>query len=397
MNYLNLLHLLKGYNTVIIDKGDLKNCISMLYKAKIYHVTHKCKGNYTYLKCDYNTYNTIVDLFTANNISILETKKHGFPAIYAKYKNRPGVFIGIILFVFVLLVSQMFVWQINITGIDRVSREDAEKLLREHGIYVGAFSPSLDLKNIYNQILIDNKDFCWISVNIRGTVANVEVRESEFPEKLTPSPNKHANIIAEYDGEITLVEAYEGQSIVKYGDYVKKGELLVSGIYENKMGITVAKYAYGKVYAKINKEFYIEIPLKYEEKVYNGEHEHDLLVKIFSKSINILNNSGKMETGYDIIEENEDICLFNFVTLPISYNFTTYKGFEYQAMERSEQQARRIAHERLNKEIASFAGDGAVLSKETSEEISGGIFKLKISTTINKDIAVIQEFNYYEG
>ncbi len=393
----NLLRFIKGYSVIEIDTEYMSIVNIFLYENKIFPVSKKRRGNYTILMCDRSQRDNILKIIHEQNIQVHKEKQRGIPILYDKYKKRPGVLGGIILLLFSLLVSRMFIWQINITGNDNTSREDTLSLLAEHGIYVGAFAPSLELREIYNQILIDNKDFCWISVNIRGTVANVEVRESQAPIKLTPDENKYANMIADYDGEITLVEAYAGQSLVRYGDHVRKGELLVSGLYEDKMGNTVAKYAHGKVFANIKRDFYIEIPLEYENKVYFGDKKRDFSLEIFSKTINILNNSGNFDLKYDIIEENEDICLFDRVKLPISYSLKTYLQYENQIFTRTPEQAKRIAYERLNKEISAFLGDGELLSKEIKEEISDGKFKLSISTSLSKNIAKIQEFSYNKG
>ncbi len=388
---------IKGYCKLSIDIASLGNAVALLYDKKLSLPKHRTKGRYAVFICDLSEISVVKSVFKSEGIEILKEKYFGIPSIVKKYKKRPGVYAGVFILLFSLLVSRMFIWQINIKGNENVSRESTIELLREHGIYVGAFAPALNLREIYNRILIDNKDFCWISVNIRGTVANVEVRESLTPQKLTPNEGSYANIVAEYDGEITLVEAYAGQSLVKFGDYVRAGELLVSGIYEDKMGNTVAKYARGHVFARIEKDFYIEIPLQYEQKVYTGEEEYDFSIKIFSKNINILNNSGKTDIKYDIIEENEDICLFDRVKLPISYFKTTYKEYSTESFTRTEAQAKRIAHERINRQISKFAGDGEVLSKDITEECSDGIYKLSIKATVNRDIAKIKEFKFTEG
>ena len=392
-----LVRYMKGYYKIRIDKSDISRAVSLLYKNNIHAPLKKEKREQIVFICDKKSYGSLKQLFENEKIEIISDKLCGFPSVVGRYKKRPGVYAGVFMLLFSLLVSRMFIWEINIKGNDTVSREETLSLLREHGIYVGAFSPALNLREIYNRILIDNDDFCWISVNLRGTVANVEVRETEDPKKMTPDKNKYANIVAEYDGQITLVEAYEGQSYVKYGDYVRAGELLVSGIYEDKLGKTVAKYAHGKIYAVTEKEFYIEIPLEYDKKVYTGAEETSFSIKFFSKNINILNNSGKTDTKYDIIEENEEVCLFDSIRLPVSYTRKIYKEYSAETATRDESQARRMAYERLNREITMFTGDGELLSKEAYEELSDGVFKLRIKASVNKDIAKIQEFKYTEG
>jgi len=330
-------------------------------------------------------------------IEILKINENGILPFVKRYRKRPGMILGILFLLVSLVISRLFIWQINVEGNETYSKEETLRLLEDHGVYVGAFTPSLDLHSIYNDILIDNDALCWISINIRGTVANVQVRESEFPQKMTPPKGKYANIVAAYDGEIVSVESYGGQNVVKIGDPIRAGELLVSGFYEDKMGRTVLSYARGSVYAKIQRTFKIEVPLSYEKKIYTGERQQDLSIKIFSKTINILNNSRNINNKYDIIVDNEEICLFDRVYLPISYCITTYNSYDVLNVTRDEEKAKLIAHRTLNREMLEFAGDGEILSKDIEEGVHDGVYSLNVTATMITDIAKTQEFVYNEG
>lgn len=386
-----------GYTRIYITSEQFKKAVPALYPKGIFYLYKKTSRKETSFSFEKKYSKRAEQAFCECGIDILSTKEMGMPALFKRYKRRPGMLLGFLIILISLFASRMFIWNINISGIDKVSREDALALLNEHGIYIGAFTPSLDLKTIYNEILLENDDFCWISVNIRGTVANVEVRESEQPLKMTPDKGKYANIVAECDGEITQLEVHDGQTSVKTGDSVKEGELLVSGIYEDKMGRTVLSYASGKVYAKTRRDFYIEVPLEYEKKVYTGNKEYDMSVNFFSKTINIINNSRKIETKYDIIVNNEQPCLFGSIYLPLTYKLTTHYEYQTQTVVRSEEQAKRIAYENLNREIAEYVGDGEILSKQTQEQLDGSIYTLSISVYMNTDIAKTQEFIFDEG
>ena len=366
------------------------------YEKHIVTTIRKDRRGKSRIICKTSDANNVENILQMSGIEILSFRENGLLPIVKRYKKRPGIIFGFVLLLLSLAVSRMFIWQINIVGNDSVTREETIELLREHGVFVGAFTPSLDLHNIYNEILIDNNDFCWISVNIRGTVANVEVRETMHPDKLTPPKGKYANIIAAYDGEITLIESYGGKNVVKVGDAIRAGELLVAGLYEDKMGRTVLSYARGSVYAKIQKDFYIEVPLVYEKKVYTGEREYDFSINLFSKSINILNNSRNNDKEYDIIADNEQILLFDRIYLPLSYSLTTYSSYELQPQRRDVENARRIAYETINREILEFAGDGEILSKLIEESVDGDVYKLTVSACMNTDIAKIQEIVYNE-
>ncbi len=387
-----------GYVRLYIASEHYEKAVTSLYGCSVIPIRQK-KGRGDKSRFDFEKQDAerARRAFGNCGIEIINSKEIGFFSFLGRYRRRPGIAVGIFLLIISLAVSERFIWSINITGNDKVSTEQTLQLLEEHGIYVGTYIPSLDLHTLYNEILIDSEDFCWISVNIRGTVANVELRENERPLKLTPQKGKCANLVATSDGEITMINAHSGQSAVKVGDSIREGELLVSGLYEDKMGRTVHLYASGEVYAKVQREFYAEIPLEYEQKVYSGEKTYDFSLKIFSNTINILNNSRKTESKYDIIINNEHPYLFDRVRLPFSYELTEYSEYVTKTAVRTEQQAALIAYRSVGRQILESAGDGEILTKEYEGTLEDGVYKLRAVVSMNTNIAKIQEFIYNEG
>ena len=99
---------------------------------------------------------------------------------------------------------------------------------------------------------------------------------------------------------------------------------------------------------------------------------------------------------YDIIEDNEEVCLFGRIYLPLSYSITTYSAYDSLTVQRDVEKAKRIAHETINREILDFVGDGEILSKDIEEGVVGDVYRLTVSAFVNTDIAKIQEFVYNE-
>ena len=78
-------------------------------------------------------------------------------------------------------------------------------------------------------ILLKVDEIGWLSVNIIGSHANVEVKEKIEKPELEDNPSP-CNIKASADGVITKITAGEGMSQVKKGSGVAKGDLLISGV-----------------------------------------------------------------------------------------------------------------------------------------------------------------------
>ncbi len=107
--------------------------------------------------------------------------------------------------------------------------------LKDAGFYEGKFKGTLDLHKIERELLLEFKEIGWMSINLMGTHAEIEVKEKALvPEKEYSA--EYCNIVSSADGIILNENVRRGTSEVKVGSAVSKGQLLVSGMYENSLG-----------------------------------------------------------------------------------------------------------------------------------------------------------------
>lgn len=392
---LSLWLYLCGYVRFVVRADHFENVVVALFERGVVPLRQKKKKDSAYF--DFNIKDELKLREIIVDVCEFSTKKCGAIRLIGKYKHRLGLFVGALIIAVSLCVSKMFIWNINIDGLEKVSEKRTLEILSENGIFVGSYIPSLELREIYNDILIEYDEFCWISVNIRGTVANIEVREAQYPSQKVYNNSKCANLVSKYDSEIVSVKSYEGRDEVKVGDAVKAGELLVSGLYEDKTGRLNYCYSQGEIIGRVEREFSVEVPLLYELLEYTGEKTRDFSLKFFSKTINILNSSRKNDIVYDIIVSNEQLTLFDKVILPVSYTETLYNGCVLVKKTRDESTAKRIAYEKIGYDILTFVGNGEILRKEYYAGMEDGKYKLSARLTANVNIAQIQEFKFNEG
>jgi similar to stage IV sporulation protein len=82
-------------------------------------------------------------------------------------------------------------------------------------------------------MMIRIQELAWISVNISGTRAKVEIVERVMPPKIIQK-NIPCNIIATKNGLITSLIVKAGSPVVKVGDTVKKGDMIVASMIESE-------------------------------------------------------------------------------------------------------------------------------------------------------------------
>ena len=181
--------------------------------------------------------------------------KHGLPFFVARYKNRIGLPIGAVLGVILLLVLSNFIWSVKITGAESVSTTKIAEVLYESGVKTGGYKNNLDVQKICRDTMLNIEEIGWMSINITGNIASVEIKEkAEKPEiKVNTNPS---NVKARCDGVITEIKTTRGTTKTLVGSGVAQGDLLVSGITETKMNTLQYVHADAEVYANVfsNKE-----------------------------------------------------------------------------------------------------------------------------------------------
>lgn len=216
------------------------------------------KDNFTaaLLLCDYRTIRPIA---RKSGVRLKVRERHGLPFLLGKYKARCGLLIGLLLFLIITVFMQSFVWTIEFSGLTTISQSTLKEALAEEGVFVGAFKPTLDLSAVQRKIMKNIDEVGWMSVNIIGTKAEVEVKEKELKPHILEA-NVPCNIKAGMDGLILSMNTKYGKAVVSSGSAVIKGSLLVSAVVENPSGDVSIVHADAKVMAQTQrtKSFVLE-------------------------------------------------------------------------------------------------------------------------------------------
>lgn len=319
-------------------------------------------------------------------------KSVGIPMLLKRYRYRPGIFIGIVIMILIIFISFGFVWDIRISGNDTISDLDIIRELGTAGLTTGKRIASLDIDEIENTMLKASDKISWISINLRGTVANIEVREkTEKPQQASKKPS---NLIASEKGEVVLLEVYSGKVAVKIGDIVNVGDILVSGIYDSQsLGVRFRR-SVGSVFARTEHIIEIEIPYEYTEKVYTGKKITESQLFFFSNLIKFSKNYGNIPHTCDKISTRSIMTLIRGKNLPVILESVTYLEYVEEDRQRSADEACLIAFNRLEEELYTYTKDSQLLSKNISTDIGEESVKLTCHITIIEDIAKTQEFDF---
>lgn len=319
--------------------------------------------------------------------------KYGLPSLLLRYRLRPGIPIGALLFAFLLWASTLFIWDIRFIGLETVSQEDAAALLEELGCRTGSYLPSLDFYELCNDYIAKSHEISWISVNMRGNIAYVEVREAkEKPE--TDNRTYPANLIARRSGTICGLQLSAGRPAVYVGDLVREGDLLASGVYLNKKETAFRlMHAEGKVFARTVHQLTVTVPYEGYEKVYTGAQTSAHTVSMLGRSLTFGSN-GAYE-AYDCEESTEQLSFLGEIKLPIRLTGSVYKEYRMMPVTYTDAEVRAMAESAMEKKLESELASAEILTCDFSEEIvsddaGNRTFVLTAQAVCMEDIAVEQ-------
>lgn len=339
-----------------------------------------------------------VSLYTLWRMSRCEDGAHpdwtveevrGLPRFLYAYRHRYGLAVGFLLATALVWLGSSVIWDIRVEGERRLSEEEVISCLQECGLHIGSVRREIQVDALQNRVLIHSDDISWISVNIIGTVAQVEIRETQTKEE---EPDFVAsNLVAARDGQIELFVDVRGNVVRKIGDVVRQGELLVSGIYDSAtVGMRLVR-SQGQVIARTEHTFSAEVPYQYEQKEYTGRIFTEKYLIFFEKEIKIFRNTGNLPSEYDTIERVWYGETFGGTQLPVGVRTVQYLEYTYQPCERTEQEARELAAYRLRCEAEPLLDGGTLLGERMEEKKTEEGIALTVHMEILENIALEKE------
>lgn len=385
-----LLYWLLGNTVIEIESCDLKNLLNVANKTGIRILNIKIsEEKATFQVFVYNEKKIVAALINAK-IKYKFLKKSGVLEFLKKYVHRVGIVIGICIMALAVCFSSKFIWQINISGLERLNEEYICKLLKNEGVYIGAYSPLINRKKLYSSIIRNDDNISWITVNFIGGIANVEISERDYTEAAEMKADA-ANIIAKKDGQIVGTEIQNGKCIVNKGDVVKKGEVLVSGIYDTANGGTRYVYADADIFALVSEEFVIEVPLENCKKVYNKEVVKSRGIKLFEKKIIFYKNYSNLEANCDTIGKEDKLDFLGFENIPISLISELEMYYDNVPVFFTEEEALKHAQREFYKELDSNTEYVDMISVEEEYSINDSILTYRATVEAIENIASTAE------
>lgn len=315
-------------------------------------------------------------------------KKHGIYFTLKRHRDKIGFAAGAIFAAAVVLFLNLFVWEINISGNKAVSSEEIMATLANSGLKTGTLRTAHDARKIEWNIMNDNKEIAWATVNIQGCCVNVVVSETRREAEMKYDDDKPVNIIAAKYGVIRKMDVFDGQGVVKVGDAVMKGDLLVSATFEDRHGKLTLKHSRARVMAETDYEITVEFPLEQVIETTGGVKKSVKGIEIMGLSIPLGSSRGCEELP---AEKEEKELYFLWIRLPVKEIRTKYYAVKRNTITYTAEQAKGGAFQLLEQKEAEEMNNMEIISRKTEEKIANGKYIIRASYDCIMDIAEEQD------
>ena len=311
-----LLKNLIGYVNIKIEGYFVEKFINRCINNKIFFWNIKReKSTIVYTNVGINEFKKIREIAKETKCKVEILDKKGLPFLLYRYKKRK-IFLIVIILIFIILVGlSRFIWNIKIEGLEKIEKKEIENILSENGLTTGKLKTSINKQKVINEIRMQRDDISWVGISIEGTNATVKIVEANSKPEIINNED-YCSIISTKEAQIVKVSAQNGIPVVKEGDIVTKGDVLIAGWIEGKYTGTRYVHAEGEVVAKVWYSQKERIPLNQVVERNTENVENKYKIKLNNFSINLFKTLSKFEK-YDTIEASKKLKIFSNLYLPI--------------------------------------------------------------------------------
>lgn len=390
------------------------------------------RENAIQMEIDAENFKKLRPLVRKTHVKIHILNRHGPAFFFYRHKRRWWFLLGMTVFAGMIYILSLFVWQIDIDGNRKYTDALILQALAQMDVKTGCRKSEIDLPKIEEELRIMYNEITWVSASITGTKLQIELREGDLKisgssgggktgnvkrvenrENNSKTQNGEsetdlpANLVADEDAIITNLVVRRGTVAVRYGDEVKKGDVLIEGkVYIYNEDETLKKVDYltaeGDVFGKYQELYEKHYQRKHEVRSYKGKNYRELGVAIVGKSFclpvweNILKKQLEENTLSEVWSWKKQFRLTPTFYLPFALEYTEYVPYENVVEEYTDEVIKKMAEEELQKYLNELEKKGVQIisnSVTISLDADGGHVKgtLILDGPIGKEVPISSE------
>lgn len=382
-----ILEYVSGYVNIVIEGYYIEQFINICNNKQIDLWNIKKENSIkVYASVCITDFKKLKQICKKTKCKIKIQSKKGLPFVIKKYKKRKFFFIFLLLIILTIFILSNFIWNIEIESDADISKEEILELAQSEGLEIGKRKGAIDSKAVINKIRLERDDISWVGIEIDGTNATIKlVKADEKPEII--NDDEYCNIVADKNAMILKVSAQNGTPLVKEGDIVTNGDVIVAGWMEGKYTGKQYVHAQAEIQAKVWYTTIEKVYLQETKKVETGEAKSSYSVKINNFQINLPKSLPKFQK-YDTIEENKKLKLFSNFYLPFELVKYTYKEYKEEQVVHSIEEAKQIGIDRAKESLQEKIDGKEILDKQVKVRTEKDYIEVEVTYEVKENIGI---------
>lgn len=389
------------------------------------------KENAIQMEIDAKNFKKLRPLVRKTHVKIHILDRQGPAFFFYRHRRRWWFLIGAAVCTGIIYVMSLFIWQIDIDGNSKYTDELILQALAQMNVKTGCQKSEIDLPGIEEELRIMYNEITWVSASITGTKLQIELREGDLKisgssgggqtgnvkrvENRENNPKTQngesetdlpANLVTAEDALITNLVVRRGTAAVRYGDEVKKGDVLIEGkVYIYNEDETLKKVDYltadGDIEGRYQQNYEKNYQREHVVRGYDGKAWKTYGFEIGDKNF-------QLPSWQDFFGQNSDGDLTEIwfwkkkfrltptFYLPFSLVYTEYVPYKNVMEDYTDEELKQIAEKELQKYLHELEKKGVQIisnSVTISLDADGGHVKgtLILDGPIGKEVPISSE------
>lgn len=370
---LGILQFLKGYVRMKIWGVSPERFLNLCSNKNILLWDIRKDGDIYTMCISLSAFLQLRPIARKTGVRVVVLQKFGLPFLLPGLLKRKIFIAGLLLCVTFWISSYRFVWDITLEGNYQITQEVFTDFLASQQVRVGMRKTDLDISTLEREIRRAFPEVTWTSARLSGTRLEISIKENDAPILEEPKPVEGGqNLVSEYAGVITSMIVRSGVPMVKIGDVVEEGTLLVEGrvpIYNDDA--TVREYLYITADADITVEHSVTyqdtLPTTYIQKSYTGRRSTRPFVRLGGREIKLPQERPYLV--YDTVTQGHTPMLLEKLSIPLSWGQYVYREYMNVEHEYTLKQAEALLVEKELQFLATLEEKGVhIIEKDVKIE-----------------------------
>lgn len=266
---------MKHYIWISVKTKDSSQVLLKLFKTRIEVFETKYLPDSLQFKILSDDYKKLKKIFRYQ----FHLERHeGYYHLKEVFRTKWLVFLGIILFLFFLFFVSHIMIDVQVIHSNKEIRDLVEKSLSNYGIEKLTWKKSFhEIEQIKKNILDQYPNQLeWLEIEVDGMRYIIRVEERIITKK--EEQKERCHLIATKSAIVKRLKYSVGDAKVMINDFVKEGDLLISGELVANEKVTEQVCATGEVLGEVWYTTKVSLPMTYESKKETGKTRWNFMI-----------------------------------------------------------------------------------------------------------------------